>query len=435
MFGPMKSRGALMRRFAGDTRGNVAMMFGIGALPMIMLVGMTIDYSRSSQVKTQVNALADAAALSAVTPSMMSQSDQALQTAAANFFNTQMQNIPNVNYNPNALSVTVADVGLKRSVTVNYQASVNTTFGGFFGQSAVTFSGSSTATSSGAPNIDFYLLLDTSPSMAIAATTAGINTMVANTKSQGGCAFACHQSNPSADNLGNPGGVDNYQLARNLGVPLRIDLVRQAVQNLTTTAQNTEQTNNAQYRMAIYGFDVGFNTIALKSSNLSLVQSQAANIQLLEVYKNNWLTSSSNNSDTDTNYDNAMYSINQAMPAPGSGTNNAGDSPQEVLFLVTDGVEDEMVNGSRVQSLMSTSWCTTIKNRGIRIAVLYTTYLPLPTNSWYNTYISPFQSQIGPNLQACASPGLFYQVSTDQDISAAMSAMFTQAVSTAYLSR
>jgi hypothetical protein len=66
------------------------------------------------------------------------------------------------------------------------------------------------------------------------------------------------------------------------------------------------------------------------------------------------------------------------MPYPGGGTRIAGDTPQEVLFFVTDGVEDEIVNGSRVQSLMDPSYCTTIKNRGIRIAVLYTTYLPLP---------------------------------------------------------
>ena len=29
------------------------------------------------------------------------------------------------------------------------------------------------------------------------------------------------------------------------------------------------------------------------------------------------------------------------MPTPGNGTNVAGDKPQEVLFFVTDGVEDE----------------------------------------------------------------------------------------------
>jgi hypothetical protein len=73
-----------------------------------------------------------------------------------------------------------------------------------------------------------------------------------------------------------------------------------------------------------------------------------------------------------------MTQINSIMPYPGDGTRIAGDTPQEVVFFVTDGAEDETVNGSRVQSLMDPSCCTTIKNRGIRIAVLYTTYLPPP---------------------------------------------------------
>lgn len=97
-----------------------------------------------------------------------------------------------------------------------------------------------------------------------------------------------------------------------------------------------------------------------------------------------------------------------------------------------------MVNGSRQQSLMSTSECTTIKNRGIRIAVLYTTYLPLNMGtagnpSWYAQYIAPFQSQIGPTLQSCASPGLYQEVDTDQDISTALANLFANAVATAHL--
>jgi hypothetical protein len=121
------------------------------------------------------------------------------------------------------------------------------------------------------------------------------------------------------------------------------------------------------------------------------------------------------------------------MPTPGTGI--MGATPQEVLFFVTDGVEDEMVNGQRVQSLMDPSWCTTIKNRGIRIALIYTTYLPLPTNSWYNTYIAPFQANIGSTLESCASPGLFFEVNTDQDISDAMTQLFDSAVQTAYLKK
>ena len=58
--------------------------------------------------------------------------------------------------------------------------------------------------------------------MAIAATTLGINKMVANTQAQGGCAFRLPPNKSGADNLGNPGGIDNYQLAKNLGVTTRI---------------------------------------------------------------------------------------------------------------------------------------------------------------------------------------------------------------------
>src|SRR5260370_15481000 len=105
-------------------------------------------------------------------------------------------------------------------------------FAGLVGMSSVPINGTSQSIASTPPNIDFYLLLDNSPSMAIAATTTGINTMVSNTASQGGCAFACHQTNPGGDNLGNPGGVDNYQLAKNLNVVTRIQNLNAATQTL-----------------------------------------------------------------------------------------------------------------------------------------------------------------------------------------------------------
>jgi len=208
-----------------------------------------------------------------------------------------------------------------------------------------------------------------------------------------------------------------------------MDLVAQATQNLMSSAQSLATSNNAKYRAAIYTFNIGFNTITSLTSSLTTAKTQAANISLYEVPYQNW------SNDAITNYTSAMNQINSAMPSPGNGTNQAGDSPQEVLFIVTDGVEDQMVGGSRVQSLMNNSYCTTIKNRGIRIAVLYTTYLPLPTNSWYNTYISPFQPNIGSNMKNCASPGLFFQVTTDQDISAALNQLFDTAVATAHLTQ
>ena len=407
----------VLQRFLGDSGGNLTTMFALTLLPVLGLIGITVDYTQSSTRKATLDTIADSASLAAVTPAMLAQTDQASIDVATTLFNSQVSAVKGIG--PVTLSVTTSDSGLNRTVTVTYQTTSKTSFGGLIGMTSAAISGTSQSTGEVPPNIDFYLLLDNSPSMAIAATTAGINTMVANTPDK--CAFGCHEFDTSPN--------DYYGLARSLGVTLRMDLLGQATQNLMASAQSTATTNNATYRAAIYTFNIGFNTITTLTASLSAAKSQAANIELYEVPYQNW------NNDTITNYTNAMTQINSIMPNPGGGTKQAGDTPQEVLFFVTDGVEDETVGSSRVQSLMNPSYCTTIKNRGIRIAVLYTTYLPLPTNSWYNTYIAPFQPNIGPNLQSCASPGLYFQVSTDQDISGALVQLFNIAVLTAHLTK
>jgi Flp pilus assembly protein TadG len=407
-----------LRYFLRDREGNLSVIFALTLLPVVGLIGAGVDYTQSSNRKLMLDGFADSAALAAVTPAMLASTDQASVSVATSVFNSQAALVKGITQ-PVTLSVTTADNGLVRSVVVSYHTTSKTNFGAFIGMSLVPLSGSSQASATVPPNIDFYLLLDNSPSMAIAATTAGINTMTSHTPDQ--CAFACHESDTSPN--------DYYGLARSLGVTLRMDLLAQATQNLMSTAKATATTNNSTYRAAIYTFNIGFNTITGLTSSLSTAQSQAANIQIYEVPSQNW------SNDAITNYTNAMTQMNTIMPNPGGGTKTAGDAPQEVMFFVTDGVEDQMVGGSRVQSLMDPSYCNTIKNRGIRIAVLYTTYLPLPTNSWYVSYIAPFQPNIGTTLQGCASPGLYFQVSTDQDISAAMVALFNIAVATAHLTK
>jgi Flp pilus assembly protein TadG len=457
------------------------MIFAISLVPLVYLSGVGVDYGSAAMREAQLNAIADSASLAAVTPAMMAITtggDAASITAATNTFNAQASSVAGV-ISP-SVTVTVADTVTTRTVTVQYTASSNNFFPNVLGRSTIALSGTSQAVGSVAPNINFYLLLDDSPSMGIPATSSGISTLVSETSPQGGCAFACHESNPSADNLQNPknvtcsngtksfpsGGEDNYSLAECLGLTLRIDNMRTAVENLTSTATTTEQNYSATYEMAVYTFDANFDTIAALTTNLSSVSTDASNIQLLEVYDNNNLTSSDSNDDEDTNWDSAMSSIDGVMPNPGNGTNAKGDTPQEVLFIVTDGMIDENTSsepgiatqygayccGGRQQSTVNPlngsgsevdkDWCTTIKNRGIRIAVLYTAYYSLgSSNSWFNTYVAPLippdasQDDIGAQLEACASPGLYYEVTTDGDISAAMNALFQEAVSTAHLSK
>jgi Flp pilus assembly protein TadG len=462
VFGASRTR--LLLRFTADRRANVAMIFAITSIPILFAVGMGVDYTMAGRRQTTLDAAADAAALAAVTPAMLSETASQAQTAAQNMFNAQASIVSGVS--SIVLNVNVTQTTSNKSVTqtavVTYTGQSATAFAGIIGQKYIKIAGNSTATTSTAPNINFYVLADDSPSMAIPATTAGINSMMTATASspvngtnEGGCAFACHESDPSADNLGNPSGEDNYALARSLGLTLRIDNLTTAIENLASTAATTEASDKATYQLAIYTFDTNassghngctygspLNTIAGLTSNMTTAQSDAANIALLEVYNNTGLlTSTCNDSDGDTDIDDSLTGINSVMPTPGNGTSQNGDSPQEVLFFVTDGVEDYMNNGTRQISLLNTANCTAIKNRvssgglPIRIAVLYLNYLPLPNNSFYTANVEPFEPNIGTTLQSCASPGLYQEVTTDQDISTALSTLFINAVNSAHLTQ
>ena len=250
---------------------------------------------------------------------------------------------------------------------------------------------------------------------------------------------------------------DNYQIARYLNVPLRMDLVKQAVSNLVDQAQATATLNGAAYQLAGYTFDATTSqAFALQAPSATTKVLANANINMLQVVSEN-----SNNGDQNTVFDDwgstkgAFTVLQTAMSSAyngagaGSGSNTPGDHPQQVLMIVTDGVADEPYNGNRLYNPLggttslgsdSNDTCTTIKkNANVRIAVLYLVYNPLPmTNgkgnpSWYSGHVYPVQNDISPTLQNCASPGLFYQVNTGGDVSAAMVSLFQSAIRTAHL--
>jgi Flp pilus assembly protein TadG len=518
---------AAVPRLFGCQRGAVAIMFAIAIIPLVIAVGLGIDLWRAFAAKARLQAALDEAALAISSTNPASFTTAQMQQRATAFFNA---NFPSgVVGKAGTVTLSFATTGPSTNpnvIVTTGSATVPTTFMNIIGVPYLTLNAIAEVTLA-SPNIDFYMLLDDSPSMLIGASSADITTLINNTQyecdsygsspsgnSNCGCGFACHESNPSGDtcslssaessgscaSLGpvcpsqqtctgtrfhrtcgppytltsttgcnpnidpNTGNVnaDNYAEAQKLGVTLRLDNLRTATTSLMTTAQTTENSNAAIYRVAIYTFDYQVNTIqaAPPTSNLTTAQTAAATIAPLEVYTNNCVTSSNCNNDTDTNYDNAMSTLNGIMPAPGNGTNFPGDTPKEVLYFVTDGEEDETVpnaatsasscpspstmtttpatydcSGSRQESVMDPTWCTTIKNRGILIAVLYLVYDPIPNNGWYTNHASAYNSQIATNLQNCATPGLFFQVATGGDVTTAMATLFQNAINVAYLSR
>jgi len=437
----------MLQRFIKSRAGSVAPMFAIAAIPLIGAMGAAIDYSRAATVRTQLLAAADAASLGAVRKSSAAMTAAASMTGdgpipagateATRLFNAEITGAKG--YTLNNVTADVKKTGVNIASTVNFSAQVPMSFMGLFGFSSVTISGGSTAANNMPLFIDFYLLLDNTPSMGVGATTADITTMVNNTSDK--CAFACHdQSDPN----------NYYNLAKSLGVTTRIDVLRTATQQLMDTAKSTAAYSN-QFRMAIYTFGAaadkaGLTKIQSLTSNMTTAKTAAGAIDLMTVPYQNYAD------DTDTNFPSALNDMKDEVPIPGDGTTSA--KPLKYLFFVSDGVGDR-VNGSpgcgrpvtngsdpqtgksyvRCQEPLDPSSCEDIKKNGTKIAVLYTTYLPLPTNAWYNSWIAPFADQIATNMQSCASPGLYFEVGPNQGISEAMNALFQKAVAMARLTK
>jgi uncharacterized protein (UPF0333 family) len=476
--------------FGRNRRGNVSLLFAL-SLPVVLLgIGIAIDFSRAASLRTQLNAAADAAALSALTPANMQRSADAAKAAALNFFNGQLAEIDGLIPGSTSVTITITSPSsnpLMRVVTVAFSAQSQNFFGGLESSPMFQIGGSSTAQASIPPNIDFYLLLDNSPSMSLPATAAGVTQMQNLTPDQGSCALACHQaSTNNGDTADNPcwngtsystptlaspppstkaghlycaasqgTQIDDYQLARLNNITLRLDDLTGGVTSLMTSAAavaaSGQYSTPPAYRFAAYSMDSLWNmttsnnlVMALTPNYTSGWASVGAKFGVMEMYANSVgcanaaCTSGVAFNDIATNYDNAMSGINATMPTPGNGTNVAGDSPQEVLFFVTDGVEDEQNVIRLIQPInagTSHNYCNDIKARGIKIAILYTEYLPLPANSFYNSNVKPFQANIGPALQACASPGLFYDAAVGVDLGSALATLFRSVVQSASLTK
>ena len=88
-------------------------------------------------------------------------------------------------------------------------------------------------------------------------------------------------------------------------------------------------------------------------------------------------------------------------------------------LFVTDGVAD-YAKPNRVMEAFDSSLCANLKAKGVKIGVIYTTYFDIPNEPFWVYYIKPFSDQIAPALEACASPGWFFEAQYADDIDAAL---------------
>jgi hypothetical protein len=318
----------------------------------------------------------------------------------------------------------------------------------------------------GGGGTDVYLVLDTSSSMLIPSTHAGIQTMrTADTSGPArGCAFACHYSHPRLDfivirdakgqdilvdkaglahfvapgsaqdcddgAIPSPGTscldpasgtrfADPMWFAENHGslyggrnIELRIDAETIAARDLIAVLRTRELVKATSYRLQAFSFGLGAPkplTGSIRDVN-RIAGSTLPDLASLQTawYQNNRLTKTSSEPDSATNFTAMFNGLNSTIPLENAALPTIARS--RLIVIVTDGMTDEAVDRMRRLGGLTPAHlaqCEAIKRRGIRIAIVYTEYSEdmLAGDYWSKSAAVPHLPEIEPALRQCASLG------------------------------
>lgn len=173
----------LLRRFAGATDGNIAIIFAIALVPLISFIGAAIDYSRANMARSSMQAALDSAALmvskdlsaGTITTAQISAKAQA-------YFNALYTNKEATGITVTA-SYTVGSGTAGSTVQINASGQIATDFMKVVGFPNMDFSTSSTATW-GTQLLRVALVLDNTGSMASSNKIGALQSAAKNLVSQ-----------------------------------------------------------------------------------------------------------------------------------------------------------------------------------------------------------------------------------------------------------
>lgn len=417
----------ISQNFLKNRGGNFAATTALLMFPATVMVGMAVDIWYAYEAKTKMDQVADSAALAAINTQSQVYINSSNGTGKSNwdkeardFFEGNRQAI-----DPRLLVSVSADVE-RRDLTirsmVSYQMAYPTIFMKMIGVTSIPVSGEAKAEFNVGEYYNVNVLVDNSPSMGIGASQADVDKMQAKM----GCAFACHDLSNTMNNL---------PKATALGVKLRIDVVGSALRKLADMITNSV-VQKGLYRLSLYSLGARADeAVALPLSKLQdmtqdmdAFKTAAQNVKLMIMPKSDY------NRYAVGYINKSIQLLNEQIPTSGTGT--GVNSPRQVLLLITDGVEDMLTTGSqcfgtfqygRCVQYINVNECQRLKNRGVLVAVLHTTYLPITTNDNYINWVRGIAPKVGPALEACASPNLYEHVDMNSDISASLNELFKRA--------
>ena len=396
--------------FLKNNAGNVTIMLAASMFAILGVAGVAIDYIRADNYRTSLNAAADAAALGAIASirSNSTASDAKIKTDAKAEALLIWQS--NLGASEQAMAkdlvVDVREVDDEWTVSVDYRGKMPTSFLSVVGLKDSPLAGKATASAGvGSKHWNFTFAIDTSSSMGIGATRADMDAMQANPSIN--CMFACHYSTT---------GDDTMAKARAGGHRLRLDVVDEAVDG---TIDTIAAKNSVISKAALLGVTDKITELVPLTANLDQVKSHDIQIAF------------TNASIGNTNYRSAMEEL--ATKVGPSGDGSSASKAREVIFIVTDGIQDTVTPEPNMVTYMGDihqlgpidpGFCADMKYKGALVGVLYINYI-VPDG--YEGWVSSYSDKIVPNLESCASPGFFHDASNITELESSLQDMLAKA--------
>jgi hypothetical protein len=365
-----------------DKSGNVAITFALCLIPLMLAIGMAVDIGNALSVKKQMQDALDAAALAALAETTPADKRQIVAQKA--FEASLSENLRNLSPQ---FSLSVTEVGNNKNATASFTVDLPLSFAGILGVNTLDISGQTSSGIAVGGAMDIHLWLDSSASMGVAATELDRDKLKALT----GCFFACHMDGPPS----------SQKKAHDNGIVLRIDLMKQNVLALMEKIHEVQLPEQV-VRYSVSGMARSFEPRIALSDNYEAIHTAVENFSL----------SGTTHSQAASRLTPVLNTAKGSLPAQnGDGTE---DNPRKFVVIVTDGMQFDW--SSITPGPVSNAACENIKSRGIPVAVIQLRYVPDPGNVHYEYWVAPRFHLLGPALQACASPGMFYSADTPQQI-------------------
>ncbi len=396
-----------LRRLAASRQANAAMVFAIAVTPVAFALVFGLDLSRTTRLEQTLQTASDAAALAALAPLASGDAvDQDVRDVLEANLTQNLGSPDDLTIDTFTLSVQTGDDGVT-TATVTTTASIAPMWlNGPFG-SAASVTVSSTTTTGRASYMDVHFWLDGSASMHMPSSVAGreqLKQLSKDDPDRGNCQFACHMPTGLAPE--DLHYVTSYARAKANGVELRTDIMREATEEVIEVLSRFN-TPVERVKFSIHQFNNTALQLAALTSNTQTLTTELDKMTAVNgPYRyTDYGPGASNMMDT-------FPAMSLAVPQDGTGFTPA--SRRQFVVIVSDGMQfrwDQIPRGPIPQAA-----CNALKQRGVEVAVIQLRYVPQTEHWSYDTYVKDVIDQLGPAMQACASPGYYFWADSTEQI-------------------